>query len=120
MIRGKPERGLAFSGSRVVVTDRLLILVADELDELGVREEALVHADREWFLVSRWIFDGYVDLQCAVTRPAEALRHPAAARQRAALHVEPDVVAEPDGLDDELVAFPTPDGVSVPPGLEIL
>jgi hypothetical protein len=43
--------------------DRLLVFVANELDELGVRKQPLVHANREGMLVSRWIFNGYVDLQ---------------------------------------------------------
>jgi hypothetical protein len=51
--------------------------------------------------------------------PAEALGHPARARQRAALHVEPNIVAETDRLDDERVAFLPPDRVTVPPRLQV-
>jgi len=62
MIRGKPERGLSVYGLWIVEPDRLLVLVADELDELGVGEQPLIHANGEGFRVSRWIVNGYVDL----------------------------------------------------------
>src|SRR5262245_26032833 len=97
--------------------DGLLIFVANELDELGIREQLLIDSYRERFFISHWIFNGYVNLKRAVIGPAEALRHLTGARQRAALHVEPDVVPEPDGLDDELVAFPVADRIAVPPRL---
>src|SRR5688572_12586152 len=120
IIRGKPERSLSVYGLWVVEPHRLLVLVADELDELGVGEQPLIHANRERLRVSRWIINGYVDLQGTEIRPAEALGHLRATRHRAALHVEPDVVAEANRLDDELVAFPVSDGIAVPPGLQIL
>src|SRR5688500_6164428 len=100
--------------------DRLLVFVTNELDELGIGEQALVYANRKGFFVSCWIFYGYVDLQRAVIESAEALRQLALAGQLAALHVEPDVVTEADGLDDERVAVPASRRIAVPPGLQLV
>src|SRR6185503_14186847 len=45
--------------SGIVITDRLLALVADEFGELGAAEQPLVHANGKGVRVSRWIVDGY-------------------------------------------------------------
>src|ERR1700719_894801 len=51
----------------------LLVLVADELDSLGVGEELLVDADRERFRVRLRVVDRHIDLEAAEGRAMEPL-----------------------------------------------
>src|SRR5690349_23585321 len=87
--------------SSIVVLRRLLVLVADELDQLLIDGELLTHAHGERFRVSLRIVDGDVDLEVTEVGTTPALDELAFVGQRAAVDVEPTVVAEPGGLDDE-------------------
>src|SRR5436190_5560367 len=116
--RGSARAESALRYSPVKMSRGFFVLVTDELDQLGVGVQLLVHSNREGVCVSRWIFNSYVDLQRPVVQPLEPLRQFGLASQWAALDVEPHVVAKPDGLDDQRVAFPVPDRVAVPPGLQ--
>src|SRR5690606_13653458 len=106
-------------------TAELLVLVADELDELLIGQEPLIDAHRPRFRVRLRIDDREVDLQMAVRRTPEALDDPRFPRVRAAVHVEPAVVravlraAQVVGLDDQIVPLPMTDRIAVPPRLRL-
>src|SRR5262245_48100639 len=102
------------------MSDRLFVLMADELDELLSGVQLLVYADGEVVCVRRWIFDSYIDVQGAVIKALEALRELAGAGERAALNVEPHVVAKSHGFDYQRVAIPMANRIAIPPGLQVL
>src|SRR5438105_4583500 len=98
----------------------LVVLVADELDELVVGRDLLIHANGKWFRVGLRVVDCDVDFQLAVCGTADTLDEPGLVRVRAAAHVEPSVVGarlrSPQivGFDHERVAFPASRRVAVP------
>src|SRR5215471_3600848 len=104
---------------------KLLVLVADELDELGVRHDLLVDADREWLRVRLRIVDRDVDFEPPERGPAEALCELGLLAVRTAADVEPAVARTVFGaaqvvrLDDERVALPMADGIAVPLRLRV-
>src|SRR5262245_51817529 len=55
----------------VIERRRLLVLVTDEFDQIGVEHDAMVHSDRERLRVRFRIFDGNRDLEIAVVQSAE-------------------------------------------------
>src|SRR5215470_4196396 len=89
---------------------KLLVLVADELDELGVRHDLLVDANRERFRVRLRIVNRDVDLEPAEGGPVESFREFGLLAVRTAADVEPAVARSVFGaaqvvrLDDERVA----------------
>src|SRR5438552_8276786 len=101
------------------VRRRALVLGADELDQLFVRNDLLVHANGEGRRVRLGIVDRDVDAQRSVIRPGVSLGHLRLVRERTSVDVEPPAVAEVVGVDDERVAFPVTGGVAVPPGLDV-
>src|SRR5688572_4257865 len=103
----------------IVVPRRLFVLIANELDELLIEQHLMAHTNRERFRVSLWIIDGHVNLEMAEIRPSPTLDELALRRQRAAVYVEPTVVTKADRFDDERVALPTTDGITVPPRLQL-
>src|SRR5215831_378786 len=104
---------------------KLLVFVADELDELGVRHDLLVDANRERLRVRLRIVNRDVDLEPAEGGPAEALREFGLLAVRTAADVEPAVARTVFGaaqvvrVDDERVAVPMADGVAVPLRLRV-
>src|SRR6476646_2186804 len=92
------------------VLDVLLVLGADELDQLGVHalvhHQLLVHAHGEGGGVGLGIVDRDVDLHRAVVQPAEPLGDRGGVGLRRAVDVEPAAVAETGGFDHQRVAFP--------------
>src|SRR5215472_7683282 len=98
----------------------LLVLVADELDELVVRRDLLIDAQRQRFRVRLRIVERDVDFQLAVAGPANALGELRPVGIRAAADVEPPVIRARLGspqvvrVDDKRVAFPASDRVAVP------
>ena len=100
----------------------LLILVADELDRFVV-QESLIDADRERLRVRLGVVNRHVDFELSEHGTAESLSEARLVAVWAAAHVEPAVVgtgfiaAQIVRLDDERIAFPSPDRVAVPPGL---
>src|SRR5688572_13457810 len=92
--------------SGIVMLRGLLVLVADELDELLIDRQLVAHADRERLRVGLRVVDGHVDLEVAVVGTPPAFDELAFLRQRAAVDVEPAVVAKAGGFDDERIAFP--------------
>ena len=103
-----------------VVLRRLLVLVADELDELLIGDEPVVDAHRPRPRVGLGVLDGDVELEPAVGDAAESLGDARRAAEVAAVHVEPAVVAEPHRLHHERVAFPPSHRVALPPRLRIV
>src|SRR5262245_65426071 len=93
----------------------LLVLVADELDHLGVHLDLLIHSDGERLGIGLWIIDRNVDLEPAKTRPSIALANRCLIRQRAAAHIEPAVISEVVRLGDERVTVPMTNRISIPP-----
>ena len=103
---------MANATSRSVDLDtlpKLLILVADELDQLVVRLDALIDANGPWLRVRLRVLEGEVDLQTAEVRAAEALGELRLLTVGASVDVEPSVVGtvlrapQVVGLDDERV-----------------
>src|SRR4030095_369239 len=107
-------------------TPELLVLVADELDQLLIGQIALIDPDGPRFRVRLRIVDSYVDLQVPERGAADALSEFRLPAVRAAIDVEPSVVGtvvfcapQIVGFDDKRVAIPTADRVAVPPGLRL-
>src|SRR5690349_1435264 len=102
----------------------LLILVADELDDLVVGRNLLIHTKRNGLRVRLWIVERDVDFQLAVAWPADPLRKLRLLRVRAAADVEPSIVGTRLGssqvvrLDDQRVAVPSPYRISIPERLD--
>src|SRR5262245_12755861 len=67
----------------------LLVLVADELDQLLVGQVALIDPHRPWLGVRLGVLDRHVDLQAAEVQAAEALGDLGLAAVRAAVDVQP-------------------------------
>jgi hypothetical protein len=103
----------------------LLVLVADELDQLLVGQEPLIDTNRPRPRIRLRIDDGEVDPQMAEGWAPEALDERRLSGVRALVHIEPPIelavfrAAQVVGLDDEIVALPTADRVAVPPGLRV-
>src|SRR5262245_61337804 len=100
---------------------RLVVLRADVFHELDV----LTHAPRgELHLHGSRVRAGVVDGELVDERPEVRAREPfnrvKLLRVRGAAAVEPELVVVADGVDDERVAFPTTDGVTVPGGQQIV
>src|SRR5687768_13970417 len=79
----------------------LLVLEADLVDQLGVERDLLVHLDGPRTRVGLRVVDGDLHFQSAVVRPTEPFGHLRGVGHRAPGHVEPEPVAEADGLNDE-------------------
>src|SRR5215471_2044047 len=93
----------------------LLILVADKLDQLGIRHNLLIDPHREWLCVRLRVIDGDVQRQSAECWPREAFGKFRVAAVRAAAHVQPPIErtvfrsAQVVRFDDERVAVPMTD-----------
>src|SRR4029453_3654074 len=102
---------------------QLLVLVKDELDWLLVRKNSLVDADGEGFRVRLWVLDREVYLEVTEGQAPDALGELRFVTVRTAVDVQPSILRAffrtPHVVcfDDERVAFPVADGVTVPTGL---
>ena len=85
-----------------------------------IEQDLMVDPDGERLGIRLRVVDRDVDGHVAEIGAAIPLRDLAFLGHRAAEDIEPHVVAEADRLDDERVAFPVPDRVAVPPGLQIV
>ena len=97
-----------------------VVFRADELDQLRVRHNPLVHFDGERLGVRLRIFDRDLDFQAAVIHAPETLGQFSSVGQRAAIDIEPHVVAETGSLHHQGVAVPLADRVTIPPRLRIV
>src|SRR5689334_5532865 len=96
---------------------RLVVLRADVFHELDVlthaaRGELQLHDSR----VRARVVDGELVDERSEVRAREPLDGMELLGVRRAAAVEPELVVVADGIDDERVAFPTTDGVTVPGG----
>src|SRR2546428_5517936 len=104
---------------------KLLVLVADELDQFLVGEKALVYTNSERFRIGLWIFNRDVDLEMTEGRTPDAFREFHLLAIWTAIDIQPTVEravfrsAQVVGLDHKRVAFPVSDRVAVPPWLRI-
>src|SRR5678815_2057929 len=94
-------------------TRRLIVLLADELDQLGVElavgHQSMMDTDCERTRVRLRIVDGDVDLDRAVVQPTPPFGHLRSVSQWTAVDVEPPAIAKAAGLHDERVAVPSSD-----------
>src|SRR6185436_2940211 len=103
----------------------LVVLVADELDQFLVGENALVYTNSERFRIGLFIFNRDVDLEMTEGRPPNAFREFRLLAIRTAVDIQPTVEravfrsAQVIGLDHKRVAFPVSDRVAIPPWLRI-
>src|SRR5262249_37717722 len=97
-----------------------LALGAELVDELRIGLELLREGDCEWLRVDLRIVDRDLNLERPEIRTSDLLRHLRDIAHRAAPRVNPQIVAEAPGLDDERVAFPMPDRIAVPRGVHVL
>src|SRR5665213_1899057 len=91
------------------------VFVADELDQIRIEQEPLLHLDGPGMGVSFRIFHGDLHFEMPEVDAPESLRHFSSAGQRTALHVQPYVVAKASGLHHQSVAVPMANRVTVPP-----
>src|SRR5580765_4345394 len=102
------------------LSSELLILVADELDQLRVGQDLLVDPDGKRLGVRLRIVDGDVDLEPSECRPPETLGEFRLLAVWATADVKPAIArtilraSEVVGFDDERVALPAADRVAVP------
>src|SRR5687767_478199 len=99
---------------------RVVLLLADVLEQLGARFEAQVHRPAPRLGVGAWIVDRQLVTHGRVLGPRELLDRVQriSVRRRAAIDPEPFVVA--DRVDDQRVTFPPADRVSVVARLQVL
>src|SRR5262249_19779596 len=97
------------------------VLAADELDQIGGRLQLEVLRRRGPRLcVGLRVVDGRDDFQITELRTADPLDDvERVAGGTSLLGVEPDLVVEPSGVDDERVAVPAAGRVSKPGGIHV-
>src|SRR5690348_7893794 len=97
----------------------MIVLLADELDQLFVDAEPPVDAHRPWFCIGLRVVDSDVDFDPSVVRPAELFGDLRAGREGGALNVQPSLVSQPDSLDNKGIALVLANGVAIPKRLRI-
>src|SRR5688500_11799975 len=95
----------------------LVVLEADECDQIGGRQKTLIDANGPRTGVGFRVVDGHIDFQRADCWPPVALGDLALGGQWGAVDVEPAAVAEVSALDDVRVALPSASLLSHPPQL---
>src|SRR5437773_12392946 len=87
-------RSIRLIEQRVYLVDldapsELLILVTDELDQLGIGHDLLINPDRKRFRVRLRVIHGHVDCQASEARACKPLSKFCLAAVRTTTHVEP-------------------------------
>src|SRR4029077_7739930 len=114
------QRGFLTHGSLPLEEARgALVLEADFIQQLGVRNQPLIQGDRPRAGVGLRIVYGDLDFQGAVVRAPDALRDVRGTGQGAADEVQPEIVAEAGALHYQRVPLPMTYGVAVPGRLRI-
>src|SRR5215467_2298785 len=90
----------------------LVVLIADVLEELGVRLIGQRLRDAPRLRVRLRVVDRHLDVHVAEILADEALGHAQLVGVGLAGVVEPSFVVETDGLDDQRVAIPVSDGIT--------
>src|SRR5689334_16040185 len=118
----KPRTASKTAAQRSVITESLrllravaVVLQAHELEQFLIGHDPLVVANRPRRRVELRIVDGDIDLHAAISRAAEPLRNFRRVAERRAEHVEPAVVAQARGFDDQRVLVPVAYRIAVPP-----
>src|SRR5689334_23770968 len=93
---------------------RLETLETDLLHQLHVDREGLRQLHGPWASVGLRIVYGQLDLQPAELGTGQPLGDTRRAGERVAAHVQPQIVAEAGGLDDQRVTIPARSRVPVP------
>ena len=93
---------------------------ADELNELCIRHQALMHCEAPRTGERLGVVNGDRDFQSSVIEAAEPFRQLALIADGRALLVQPALVLEAHSLHDERIAFPLTDGVAKPGRLGIV
>src|ERR1700730_10586481 len=96
-----------------------VLVKADKFAQLYVGAETVIELCRKWPRVRLGIVDGLLELEIAVLHPVEPLDDLPATGEWAAAYIEPAVVHEAGGLDDQRAPFPATDRVAVPPWLRV-
>src|SRR6185295_1001328 len=96
-----------------------VVFVADELDELGIRHQALLDREGKWPSERLGVVHRDLDLERADIEPPKAFGHFQLVARRCAVLVDPRLIPEARGLNDERVALPVTGGVPIPPRLNV-
>ena len=88
--------------------------LANEFHQLGIGHQAMIDAHGKRLGVCLWVFNHQVHLHQAKLEPPPAFSNLAGTGQRAAVNVQPDIIAKPSCLHNERVAVPVPDGLPHP------
>src|SRR5688572_31346243 len=83
-----------------------LAFSADFVDELGVCGKLLPQGDRPWPGVRLRVVHGHLDFEVTEVGPPDSLAHLGGFGDHAAVPVDPQVVAESDGVDHQRLAGP--------------
>src|SRR5687768_4620667 len=104
------------AGSRPDAFDPLdvLLVLADVLDDLGIRKQSEWNRDAPGLRVGLRVVDRELDLQVPEILAPEALGHAHRFRHGMPAVVQPGLAVEPDGVDDEDVAVPFADRITEP------
>src|SRR5215467_10453591 len=96
-----------------------VVLIADVLEELGVRLVRELLRDGPRFRVRLRVVDRHLDVHVAEIFPNEPLRDACFVRGRLAGIVDPALVVEAGRLDDQRISVPMADGIAEPRRLRI-
>src|SRR5260221_14330543 len=116
----KTAPGLPRPEPSVKMRGGLLVLPADEFDEVRVELDGLIDLHRPWPGIRFGIIDGDFDFQIAVIHAPEPLDPLCGVGQRSAVDIEPPAVPESGGLNHQRVTLPLPGRIAVPPRLRIV
>jgi hypothetical protein len=92
---------------------------ADEFNQVRVQHNLLVDFHRPWFCIRLGVVYGDFDLKRSVIQTTELLGDFSRIGQRGPADIQPASIPEAARFNNERVAFPLSDGVSVPPGFGI-
>src|SRR5579863_7496383 len=98
---------------------RIFFVVADELDQFGVREQGKVQQSAPWFGVRFGVVDSDLHGHVPEVAALEALGGMEGVGVGMAIVIQPALVVETARLDDERIALPAADRVAEPAGLSI-
>ena len=96
------------------------LVLADVLQQCGIRFEDVFHPHQHRFGERFWIGECHLEFHVSKVAPVETLRDPKRLGLRMPAHIEPAPVIETHGLNHQRVAFPVSDRISQPCGIGIL
>src|SRR5580693_4833642 len=100
---------------------RRRVVLAHELQKIGVWKQRVTEWLRPFGLVRFGVIDGHTQVHVAEIDTFESFGHKQRIRRRMAPHINrPNPVVETRGVNHKLIAFPAPDGIAHPGGRELL